>query len=85
VLAVLRGNGDWDGGMAALRHPNATASSVWLIRGEWSTGGFIPDSKVPRIGAQLGADRVITIPGAPHSPQRTHPEATVQAILRGLA
>lgn len=85
VLAVLRGNGDWDGGMAALRHPNAAASSTWLIRGEWASGGFIPDSRVPRLEAQLGADRVITIPGAPHSPQRTHPEATVRAILRGLA
>jgi pimeloyl-ACP methyl ester carboxylesterase len=85
VLAVLRGNGDWDGGMAGLRHPNAAASSVWLIRGEWATGGFIPDFTVPRLEAQLGADHVITIPGAPHSPQRTHPEATVAAILRALA
>jgi pimeloyl-ACP methyl ester carboxylesterase len=85
VLAVLRGNGDWDGGMAALRHPNAATSSIWLICGEWSSGGFIPDFAVPRIQAQLGVERVITIPGAPHSPQRTHPEATVQAILRGLA
>jgi len=85
VLAVLRGNGDWDGGMAALRNPNAAASKVWLIRGEFSTGGFIPDSKVPGIEAQLGADHVITIAGAPHSPQRTHPEATVLAILRAIS
>ena len=85
VLAVLRGNGDWDSGMAGLRHPNAAASSVFLIRGEWSTGGFIPDSKVPSIERQLGADHVITIEGGPHSPQRTHPEATVLAILRALA
>jgi pimeloyl-ACP methyl ester carboxylesterase len=84
VLAVLRGNGDWDGGMAALRHPHAAAASVWLIRGEWSTGGFIPDFKVSRVEGQLGADHVITIAGAPHSPQRTHPEATVLAILRAL-
>src|SRR5689334_7568985 len=28
VLAVLRGNGDWDSGMAALRHPNARRSSI---------------------------------------------------------
>ncbi len=85
VLAVLRGNGDWDGGMSALRHPNAAASSVWLIRGEWAAGGFIPESKVPKIAAQLGRDRVITIAGAPHSPQRTHPEATVLTMLRALA
>ena len=85
VLDVLRGNGDWDGGMAALRHPNAAASTVWLIRGEWATGGFIPDFKVPSIERQLGADHVITIAGGPHSPQRTHPEATVLAILRALS
>jgi pimeloyl-ACP methyl ester carboxylesterase len=84
VLAVLRGNGDWDGGMAALRHPNAAASSAWLVRGEWVTGGLIPDFKVPAIEAQLGAERVLTIVGGPHSPQRTHPEATVLAILRAL-
>jgi pimeloyl-ACP methyl ester carboxylesterase len=84
VLAVLRGNGNWDSGMTALGHPNAARSSVWLIRGDWRTGGYIPDSKVPAIERQLGADHVITIPGAPHSPQRTHPEATILAILRAL-
>jgi pimeloyl-ACP methyl ester carboxylesterase len=84
VLDVLLKNGDWDAGMAALRHSNAAASDAWLIRGEWDTGGFIPDSRVPRIEAQLGADHVITITDAPHSPQRTHPEATVLAILRAL-
>ena len=84
VLDVLLKNGDWDAGMTALRHPNADASDVWLIRGEWDTGGFIPDSRVPRIEQQLGAEHVITIAAAPHSPQRTHPEATVLAILRAL-
>ena len=84
VLDVLLKNGDWDAGMTALRHPNAGRSDVWLIRGEWATGGFIPDSRVSRIEAQLGADHVITIAEAPHSPQRTHPEATVLAILRAL-
>ena len=84
VLNVLLRNGDWDAGMAALRTPRADASDIWLIRGEWDTGGFIPDSRVPRIEAQLGADHVITIAGAPHSPQRTHPEATVLAILRAI-
>jgi pimeloyl-ACP methyl ester carboxylesterase len=85
VLAVLRGNGDWDSGMAALRHPNAARSSIWLIRGDWASGGFIPDSRVQAIEQQLGADRVTTIVGGPHSPQRTHPEATLLAILRALA
>lgn len=84
VLAVLLGNGSWDAGMAALRHPAASGSSVWLIRGEWATGGFIPESKARLIEARLGEGRVITITGGPHSPQRTHPEATVVAILRAL-
>jgi pimeloyl-ACP methyl ester carboxylesterase len=84
VLDVLLKNGDWDGGMAALRSPAAEGVDVWLIRGDWDTGGFIPDFKVPEIEAQLGADHVVTIEGGPHSPQRTHPEATVLAILRAL-
>lgn len=84
VLDVLLRNGGWDAGMAALRHPNAAGIDAWLIRGEWGTGGFIPDSRVPRIESQLGAEHVITIEGAPHSPQRTHPETTVLAILRAL-
>ena len=57
---------------------------AWLIRGDWDAGGLIQDSKMPAIEAQLGADHVITIAGGPHSPQRTHPEATVLAILRAL-
>ena len=84
VLDVLLKNGDWDGGMGALRDPNAAGVETWLIRGEWEAGGFIPTFKLPAIEAQLGADHVITIEGGPHSPQRTHPEATVLAILRAL-
>jgi pimeloyl-ACP methyl ester carboxylesterase len=84
VLDVLLKNGDWDAGMAALRDPKARGVDVWLIRGEWSTGGLIPDSQVPSIERQLGTDHVTTIAGGPHSPQRTHPEATVVAILRAL-
>jgi pimeloyl-ACP methyl ester carboxylesterase len=84
VLDVLLRNGNWDAGMAALRGTLGHGTDVWLIRGEWATGGLIPDSKVQSIAAQLGENRVITIEGAPHSPQRTHPEATVLAILRAL-
>ena len=35
--------------------------------------------------SESGSDHVITISGAGHSPQRTHPEATILAILRALA
>lgn len=84
VLDVLLKNGDWDGGMAALRDPRAAGVDVWLIRGEWDAGGFIPDFKVAAIEAQLGVDHLVTIAGGPHSPQRTHPEATLLAILRAI-
>ena len=84
VLAALLRNGSWDAGMAALRRPEARGIPAWLIRGEWDTGGFIPDSKVPELRTQLGDNRVITIAGGPHSPQRTHPEATILAILTAL-
>ena len=84
VLDVLLKNGDWDGGMSALRDPVATGIDVWLIRGDWAAGGFVPDTKVPEIERQLGADRVVTIAGGPHSPQRTHPEATILAILAAI-
>lgn len=85
VLSILLQNGDWDAGMAALRDPRTAGVPVWLIRGEWAAGCLIPDTAVPAIEAQLGRDRVITIRSAPHSPQRTHPEATVLAMLRALA
>jgi pimeloyl-ACP methyl ester carboxylesterase len=84
VLAVLVQNGDWDSGLAALRQPAAEGIPVWLIAGEWATGGFIPDQAIEVIRLQLGADRVIVIRRAPHSPQRTHPQETVAAILRAI-
>ena len=84
VLDVLLKNGDWDGGMAALRDPGALGVDIWLIRGDWDAGGFIPDFKVPELERQLGEDHVVTIAGGPHSPQRTHPEATILAILHAL-
>lgn len=85
VLAVLLQNGDWDGGLAALDDPAARDIPIWLIRGEFSSGGMIPDTVVPDFVARIGADHVLTIANAPHSPQRLHPEAIVAAILRALA
>ena len=85
VLAVLLQNGDWDAGLAALARPEAQGIPMWLITGEWASGCFIPDPAIPVIRRQLGADRVVVIRGAPHSPQRTHPQETVAAILRAIA
>ena len=84
VLAVLLENGAWDAGLAALARSEANGIPAWLIAGEWASGCFIPDPAIPLIRRQLGADRVIVIRGAPHSPQRTHPEETVTAILQAL-
>jgi pimeloyl-ACP methyl ester carboxylesterase len=84
VRASLLENGTWDAGLGALRRPEAVGIPAWLIRGEWASGGLIPDDRVPGIAAQLGPDHLCTIRGAPHSPQRTHPAETVAAILRAL-
>ncbi|MES2210263.1 MAG: alpha/beta fold hydrolase [Chloroflexota bacterium] len=82
--AILLENGDWDGGLGALADPAARDVPVWLIRGEFAQGGLIPDEAVPAFAARFGADHVITIADAPHSPQRLYPEATILAILRAL-
>ncbi len=85
VLAVLLENGDWDGGLAALGDPAAADVPTWVIRGVPEAGCMVPDAAVPAIRQRVGRDHLITIADAPHSPQRTHPEATVLAILRALA
>lgn len=82
--AVVFENGDWDGGLADLRDPATAGIDVWLIRGDPASGGYIADEAVPAYEQVLGSDHVITLPGSPHSPQRTHPEETVAAILRAL-
>jgi len=85
VHSILVENGPWDAGLTALRNPLARGMSTWLIRGEPSAGGLVPDRAVPEFSLLLGSDRIITIADAPHSPQRTHPEATVLAILHSLS
>jgi pimeloyl-ACP methyl ester carboxylesterase len=83
--AILLDNGDWDAGLAALADPAAADVPVWYIRGEFAHGSLVPESVVPALAARAGADHVLTIAEGPHSPQRTHPEATVLAILRAIA
>ncbi len=56
-----------------------------MIRGDPATGGLLPDAVIPAFAARIGADHIITLAGAPHSPQRTHPEATTAALLQALA
>ncbi len=84
ALAILLDNGEWDAGLEALSDPRAAGVPVWYIRGEQATGGLIPEAFVPALAARAGANHVLTIKGGPHSPMRTHPEATLLAILRAL-
>jgi pimeloyl-ACP methyl ester carboxylesterase len=84
ALAILLDNGEWDAGLAALADPRAAAVPIWYVRGAHEAGGLIPEAFVPRLAERAGADHVLTIAGGPHSPMRTHPEATVLAILRAL-
>jgi pimeloyl-ACP methyl ester carboxylesterase len=84
VRAVLLENGDWDGGLADLRDPAAAGLDVWLVRGDPATGGYVDDEAARAFEAVIGEGRVLSIPGAPHSPQRTHPVETLAAFLHAL-
>ncbi|MEO8437986.1 MAG: alpha/beta hydrolase [Chloroflexota bacterium] len=83
--AILLDNGDWDGGLAELADPAADGVPTWLIRGDPAAGGYVPDMVLPAFAARIGADHILTLAGAPHAPQRTHPAATTAALLRALA
>lgn len=83
--AILLDNRDWDGGLAALADPAAAGLETWVIRGEPSTGGLCPDEALAAFAARIGPERILTVDGGPHSPQRTHPEAFLAALLRALA
>lgn len=81
---VLLRNGDWDGGLADLADEATAGIDCWLVRGDPAAGSYVPDAAVPRFAARFGAGRVLTVAGGPHSPQRTHPEATLVALLTAL-
>jgi pimeloyl-ACP methyl ester carboxylesterase len=82
--SVVLDNGDWDGGLSDLADPAGVGIPTWLVRGDPAAGGYVADQSVPAFAALIGADHVITIPGAPHSPHRTHPIETTAALLRAL-
>ena len=82
--AVLVENGDWDGGLGYLTDPAADGIPVHIVRGEAAAGGYLDEDGAFTLAARVGLDRITTIAGGPHSPHRTHPEATVLALLRAL-
>lgn len=84
VRAIVLDNGDWDGGLADLGDPAAAGVETWLVRGDPATGSLLPDAAIPAFSSRIGASHVLTLTGAPHAPQRTHPEATTLALLRAL-
>jgi pimeloyl-ACP methyl ester carboxylesterase len=75
---------DYDAGLAALSDPAADGIPTWIIRGDPAQGGLIDDEHAAPLVRRVGAGQFVTIAGAGHSPQRTHPEATVLAILQAL-
>ncbi len=83
VRAILTGNGDWDGGLAALADPAADLV-VRIVRGDPEAGGLIPDGMAARLAERVGAANVFTIAGGSHAPMRIRPEATTLALLRAL-
>jgi pimeloyl-ACP methyl ester carboxylesterase len=82
--SVVLANGDWDAGLAALAAPAAAGIPVWVIRGEPAAGGLTLDRVAETFRERYGPDHVITIEGGPHSPQRTHIEATLDALRHAL-
>jgi pimeloyl-ACP methyl ester carboxylesterase len=82
--AVLLENGDWDGGLGDVSDPAADGIPIWLIRGDPATGGLMPDAALPGFAARIGEDHIVTLAGAPHAPQRTHPAELTAALLRVL-
>ncbi len=84
--AILLDNGDWDAGIADLSAAASTGTlpETWVVRGDPGAGGLTFDPAIPGLAALIGDDRIITLTGAPHSPQRTHPEATTLALMRAL-
>jgi pimeloyl-ACP methyl ester carboxylesterase len=82
--AVLVENTTWDAGLGDLADPAAAGIDVWVIRGEERSGGLLPDAALPAVADRVGAGNVLTIADGPHSPMRTHPEATAVALIRAL-
>ena len=85
VRQILLGNGDWDAGLSALADPATAGLDVRVVRGDPTAGGRTPDEVAATFAKRYGADHVITIPGAPHAPQATHPDQLIAALRQALA
>lgn len=86
VPRIILGNA-WDGAVGAIGRAVAAGypgSGYRIVRGLPALGGMLPDPLLPRLAALVGADGIVTLEGAGHSPQRTHPAALVLAFLRAI-
>ena len=83
--SIVLDNGDWDGGLGDLGDPAAAGIPVWIVRGEESAGSLLPDAMIPAFAARIGRSHILTLAGAPHTPQREFAAATTFALLRALA
>ena len=81
---ILLENGDWDGGLGDISDPAAAGLDIWLVRGDPTAGGLVPDPAASAFASRIGADHVLTIPGGQHSPMRSHPIETTAALLAAL-
>ena len=84
VRAILTENGDWDGGLSALRDPAAAGVRVRLVRGDPAAGGLVADAAAHAFAELIGDANVLTIAGGAHSPMRNRVENTLVALLRAL-
>lgn len=78
----------WDGGLTAIAaaiDAGVSPETYAVIRGVPAAGGLTPDDIAIRLAELIGKDRVVTLEAAPHTPQRTHPEALTRALLRAIA
>jgi hypothetical protein len=61
------------------------STALWYVPGRRTTtvAAGIPFASIAW-GDPAGRPHVLTLAGAPHAPQRTHPEATTLALLHAL-
>ncbi|MFM2106820.1 MAG: hypothetical protein RL338_1852, partial [Chloroflexota bacterium] len=86
VPAIILGN-DWDGALGAIGRAVAAGypgERYRIVRGLPALGGMLPDDRLPRLASLIGAGGIVTLAGAGHSPQRTHPAALTLALLRAI-
>ena len=84
VRAIYLENGDWDAGLGGALRSGRHGHSDLDHPGRPRAGRPHRGRARRALVARVGQNHFVTITGAGHSPQRTHPEATILAILQAL-